>query len=86
MLAIIIAITAGLCFGTAAVFVRLGLQDIKPSTGALISMVSSLVLVGLLALIVNFDAIVSLSLTALLWFSLIGIIPTSSGCSSLSRP
>lgn len=74
MLGSVLAITAALCWGTGAIFARLGLQRIKPSTGAFISMVSSLALVGSLALLINFDAITSLSLTALLWFGLIGVI------------
>lgn len=74
MLGILLAITAALSWATAYIFARLGLQRIKPSTGTLISLVSSVALVGSLSLLVNFDAIVSLSLTALLWFGLIGII------------
>ena len=74
MLGIVLAFTAALCWGTGAIFARLGLQDIKTSTGTLISMVSSAVLITLVALLVNFDAIIYLSPTALLWFGLIGII------------
>ena len=74
MLGSVLAITAAFCWGTSAIFARLGLQRIKPSTGTFVSMVSSLILVGSLALIVNFDAIVSLSVKALLWFALIGVI------------
>ena len=74
MLGSVLAITAAFCWGTGAVFARLGLQRIKPSAGTFISMVSSIILVGSLALIINFDAVASLSLTALLWFALIGVI------------
>ena len=74
MLGILLAITAAFCWGTGVIFVRLGLQGIKTSTGTPISMVSSVILVGLLALLINFDDIVSLSLTTLLWFGLIGVI------------
>ena len=74
MLGIVLAITAALCWGTGSIFARLGLQGIKASTGTLISMVSSFLLVSVLALIINFDAIAHLSLTALLWFGLIGVV------------
>lgn len=74
MLGIVLAITAAFCWAISAILARLGLQGIKPATGTLISMFSSLLLVGLLALTINFDDVVHLSPTALLWFGLIGII------------
>jgi len=75
MLGIVLAITAACCWSTGAVLVRLGLQGgIKSSTGALISMLSSLLLVGSLALLINFDEVAHLSPMALLWFGLIGIV------------
>ena len=74
MLGIVLAIAAAFCWGTAAIFSRLGLQNIKVPTGTLISMLSSILLVGLLALTINFDDVVHISPTALLWFGLIGVI------------
>jgi drug/metabolite transporter (DMT)-like permease len=74
VLGTVLALTAALCWGTAAIFARLGLQGIKTLTGTLISMVSSAVLLALVALLVNFDDISSLLPTALLWFGLIGFI------------
>lgn len=74
MLGIVLAITAAFCWGAGAVFTRVGLQSIKASAGTFISMLSSIVIVAALALSLNFDAVVNLSLTALLWFSLIGVI------------
>lgn len=73
MLGILLAINAGFCWGAAAIFAGLGLQSIKTSTGTLISLVASVVLVGAAALLVNFEDIVSLSPMALLWFGLIGL-------------
>lgn len=64
----------GLFFGIGSIFARLGLQHIKPMTGTFISMVSSLVLIGLLSLLTDFEATVSPSATALLWFGMIGVI------------
>jgi len=75
MLGIVLAITAACCWSTSAILARLGLQGgIKASTGTFISMLSSLLLVGSLALIINFDDVAHLSPMALLWFGLIGII------------
>ncbi len=79
MTGILFAMAAALFWGTAHVLARIGLQQIKPLTGTFISLLSSLVLVGSLALIINFDAIASLSLTALLWFGLIGVINYAMG-------
>jgi len=74
MTGIVLAIAAALCWGTGAIFIRLGIQGIKASTATFISMLSSLLLVGSLALILNFGDVAQLSPMALLWFSLIGII------------
>lgn len=74
ILPIIFAIAAAIFWGVAAVFVRLGLKRIKPQVGALISIVISVLLVGLLALILNFEELVSLTFPALLWFGLVGIV------------
>ena len=71
---IVLAITTALFWGTGAIFARLGLQRVRASTGTFISMLSSLVLVGGLALIIDFDAVASLSVKALLWFGLIGVM------------
>ncbi len=75
MLGIVLAITAACCWSISAVLVRLGLQgDVKPPTGTLISIFSSLLLVGSLALLINFDDVSHLSPMALLWFGLVGIV------------
>jgi len=74
MLGILLAIAAAFFWGTSAIFSRLGLQNIKASTGTLISILSSILVVGLLALTLNFDDIIHISPTALLWFGLIGVV------------
>ena len=75
MLGIVLAITAACCWSISAVLVRLGLQGgIKPPTGTLISILSSLLVVGSLALLINFDDVSHLSPMALLWFGLVGIV------------
>ena len=75
MLGVALAITAALCWSISAILARLGLQSgIRASTGTLISMISSLLLLGVLALTINFDDVVNLLPPAILWFGLIGII------------
>jgi len=74
MLEIILAIVASFCWGTATIFSRLGLQNIKAAMGTLISMLTGILLVSLLALVINFEDVVHISPAAILWFSLIGII------------
>jgi drug/metabolite transporter (DMT)-like permease len=72
---VILAITAACCYAGSAVLARVGLSTgIKPSSGTFISMISSVLLVGVLVLIINFKDIIGLSLNAVLWFGLIGII------------
>jgi drug/metabolite transporter (DMT)-like permease len=75
MTGIILAITAACCWAGSAIFVRLGLNTgIKTSTGTLISALSSFLVVGVLALILNFRDVVGLSLLAVFWFGLIGVV------------
>jgi DME family drug/metabolite transporter len=74
VLGVVLAITAAFCWGTGAIFSRLGLQCIKASTGTFISVLSSVFLVAILALSLNFDAVTDLSLTTFLWFSLVGFV------------
>ena len=50
MIGIVLAIAAALCWSTGAIFIRPGIQGIKASTATFISMLSSLLLVGSLAL------------------------------------
>jgi drug/metabolite transporter (DMT)-like permease len=74
MLGIVFAITAGACWGIAATFVRLGLQGIRSTTAALISMLSSILLICSLALILDYDAVLSLTPKTVLWFGLVGVV------------
>ncbi|MFC1921236.1 EamA family transporter [Chloroflexota bacterium] len=71
----VLAIIAAICWAASAVLARVGLSTgIKASTGTFISMISSFLLVGLLVIILNLKDVISLSMTALLWFGIIGII------------
>ena len=74
MLGIVLAITAAFCWGAGAVFTRLGMRNIRISTGTFLSALASVLLVGLLALFMNFDDVAHLSPAALLWFTLVGIV------------
>ena len=74
MLGVVLAITAAFCWGTGAIFSRLGLQSIKASTGTFISVLSSIFLVAGLALSLNFNAIGDLTPSTFLWFSLVGFV------------
>ena len=74
MTGIAFAITAAICWGIGAIFVRLGSQGMKTTTGTFISMMASIMLVCSLALILDRDAVLSLSPLALLWFSMIGLV------------
>ena len=75
MLGMVLAITAACCWSISAILARLGLQGgLKTSTATLISAISSLLLLGTLALVINFDDVVNLLPLALVWFGLIGIV------------
>jgi len=74
MTGIAFAIVASLGWGTGAVFARYGLQGMKASTGTLISILASAILVCSLALIIDFDVVLALTPVAVLWFSIAGLI------------
>lgn len=75
MLGVLLAIAAAASYSVSAVLARLGLQGgIRTSTGTFISSLSSLALIGTLALIVNFKDMQALLPEAILWFALIGFI------------
>ena len=75
MLGVILAITSACCWSVSAILAKLGFQSgIRASTGTFISAISSLLLLGVLALTINFKEVINLLPLALLWFGLIGII------------
>ncbi len=74
MVAILLAFSAALGFGSAAIFVRLGLQQMSSPVGAFLSLVASFVLIATLALILNLDAILTLPPIAFLWLILLGLL------------
>ncbi|MFC1874126.1 EamA family transporter [Chloroflexota bacterium] len=75
MQGVILAIAAACGWSISAILVRVALQGgIRSSTGTFISMTSSLLVLGALALTVNFDEVLNLAWMAFLWFGLLGII------------
>ena len=71
---IALALLAALAWGTGGIFVRLGALQLKASTGTFISILSSLVLVVIVAFTFNLPDFASLSLITIVWFGLIGVI------------
>lgn len=72
---VILAITAACCWAASAIFARVGLNSsMKASTGTFISMLSSLLFVGLLALTIDYKSLSTVAPSAFLWFGLIGIV------------
>ena len=74
MLGVILGLTAALGFGAAAVFARLGLQYMRPTSGTLVSMIVGTVITTLLAFIFHWNEIFTLTSVAFLWFLIAGTI------------
>ncbi|MFH1489416.1 MAG: DMT family transporter [Pseudomonadota bacterium] len=74
MAGILCAVAASICWGIGAIFVRLGSQGIKSSTGTFISMLASIMLVCSLAVSMDYDALLALTPMAVLWFSIVGML------------
>lgn len=74
MLGIALGLSAAFGFGASAIFVRLGLQYMRATTGTLVSLVVGTVVTMGLALAFLRDEVFSLSGVALLWLLLAGVI------------
>ena len=71
----LLAVAAAVCWSVSAIMVRLGLRGgIKSTTGTFISTISSLILLGGLALLIDFKDIRLLSLTTVAWFAAVGLV------------
>ena len=68
MLSIMLALLSALGFGAAAIFARVGMQDIKPIPSTLISALASFIPTALLALIFALSDIRALPAVAFLFF------------------
>ena len=73
-IAVAFAVLASCGFASGNVLVRVGTQHVPASTAALLTVLSSMILVGGLALILNLDGIKSLSPTAMAWIVVMGIL------------
>lgn len=71
---ILLAIISATGYGLGNVFARLGMQYIKVREGTLISLFSSMFSVMLVALVVEPESLFSVSLKAVIWFSIAGIL------------
>ena len=73
-LAIILALLAAVGWGTSAVLVRVGLQNISSTTGTVISLASGTLLIGTIALLVNGGNAFLVPAVGLGWIALLGLI------------
>ncbi len=74
MLGAAMALTAAMGFGAAAVFARIGLQYMRPTTGAFVSLLIGIAITLTLALVFHFDDILALSGIAFIWFLITGTL------------
>jgi drug/metabolite transporter (DMT)-like permease len=73
MVGIVFALVAAICWGFAAIMVRLGVQSLRPTTGTWMSLVPGLLMVMSLAVVFNLDEITTLVGIAFAWFALSGL-------------
>jgi len=74
MLGAALALAAALGFGASAVFARIGLQHMRPTTGAFISLLVGIAVTLTIALVFHFDDILALGGIAFAWFLLSGTL------------
>ncbi len=79
MVGILFGLSAGVFWGVSSILARIGLQHIRPSTGTFLSIVTSFTVAAIAALIFEFGALISLSLQAILFFALAGILGQAAG-------
>lgn len=74
MFGILLGLTSALGFGTSAIFARLGLQHMRPTTGTLVSLIVGSLVTLTLAFALHSNEIVGLAGIAFLWFLLAGLV------------
>lgn len=74
MAGVLLALLSSAGFGLSAVFVRLGLISIRPIVGTAISLMASVILVILVAFAFETEALLRVSLAAVLWFCFVGFV------------
>ena len=79
ILGVIFALTASTSWAVGANFARVGMRQVGSSLGTLISLMAGFAVISTIALIIDFDAVFSVSSTTLLWLALLGFIQFSVG-------
>lgn len=74
ILGVIFALIASTSWAVGAVFARAGMRQVGSLLGTLISLMAGFTVISAIALIIDFDAVFSLSSTTLLWLVLLGFI------------
>ena len=74
MLGAALALSAALGFGASAVFARMGMEYVRPTTGTFISLLVGISITLTLALAFHFDDILTLGGIAFAWFLLSGTL------------
>ena len=74
MLGVALSLAAALGFAGSAVFARIGLQHVRPTTGTLVSLLIGIGFTLSLSIIFNRREIMALSGIAFLWFFISGVI------------
>ena len=73
-LGFLLSIVAAASWGAAAIFTRLGLQHFSPVVGTFVSMTATLAIIALITALAFRDALLAVSLNAVAWFALIGVL------------
>ena len=76
---IVLSLCSAMCFGVSAIFIRLGLRFFTPINASILSLLASLAVVLSISLIIEQNALFSISLSAFLWFGAVGIISFAFG-------
>lgn len=74
MLGVLLALLAAVAWGVGSAIVKVALQDMRASTGTLISLVAGFFLVAPITLLFDPQGVSSMSWTAVFWFALVGIV------------
>ena len=74
MVGILFALVASLGWGSSSIFSRVSLQHLRPSTGALVSLIAGTVVVVILAVIFHGKAMLTVPLVMLGWIVLAGTL------------
>ncbi len=74
MLGVALSLAAALGFAGSAVFARVGLQHIRPTTGTIVSLLIRISITLTLSIIFHQKEIIALSGIAFLWFFISGVI------------